>query len=239
MMPHPTRSILITGGTGGLGSAVTLAFLESGTRVFVPWQSEPSRDALLTTVAAHRDRLFLDRVDITHETEVKQWVDKAAAIAGGAPDALVCLAGGFAGGRPVAETDLATWERMLALNLTSVFLCARAVAPLMTARGSGKIVAVAARAGLQGAAGIAAYSVSKAGVINLVQALAEELKEANVQVNCILPSTIDTSANRRAMPGAEHDRWVAPPDIARVLLFLTSDDASVISGAAIPVYGRA
>jgi NAD(P)-dependent dehydrogenase (short-subunit alcohol dehydrogenase family) len=238
-MSHPTRSVLITGGTGALGSAVTLAFLETGARVFVPWQSEPSRDALLTAAAAHRDRLILDRVDVTQETEVARWVAEASAAAGGAPDALVCLAGGFAGGTPVAATELATWERMLALNLTSVFLCARAVAPLMASRGRGKIVAVAARAGLHGTGGIAAYSVSKAGVINLVQALAEELKEANVQVNCILPSTIDTPANRRAMPDAEQDRWVAPADIARVLLFLTSDAASVISGAAVPVYGRA
>src|SRR5687767_2224189 len=152
MMSHSTRSVLITGGTGALGSAVTVAFLETGARVFVPWQSEPSRDALLAAASAHRDRLVLDRVDITQEAEVAQWIAGASAAAGGAPDALLCLAGAFEGGRPVAETELATWERMLALNLTSVFLCARAVAPLMADRGRGKIVAVAARAGLHGSA---------------------------------------------------------------------------------------
>jgi NAD(P)-dependent dehydrogenase (short-subunit alcohol dehydrogenase family) len=143
------------------------------------------------------------------------------------------------GGQTVTETDLATWQRMLAMNLTSVFLCARAVSPLMTEQGSGKIIAVGARAGLHGAANMAAYSVSKGGVITLVEALAEELKEANVQVNCVLPSVIDTPANRRSMPGADPSHWVSPTEIARVILFLASDESDVVSGAAIPVYGRA
>jgi NAD(P)-dependent dehydrogenase (short-subunit alcohol dehydrogenase family) len=177
-------------------------------------------------------------VDVTDEADVARWV-AGSANAVGPPEVLVCLVGGFAGGKPVAETDLDTWQRMLTMNLTSVFLCARAVAPLMTSQGHGKIVAVAARAGLHGAANLAAYSVSKGGVITLVQALAEELKEANVQVNCILPSVIDTPANRRHMADADPSRWVAPADIARVILFLASDESSVISGAAVPVYGLA
>lgn len=229
--------VLITGATGALGHAVTLAFLEAGARVFATWNTEASRDALVAAAAPYAARLALDRVDVTDEADVSRWV--AGAAGGGAPDALVCLAGGFAGGKPVAETDRATWERMLALNLTSAFLCARAVAPLMAARGRGKIVAVAARAGLHGVANLAAYSVSKAGVITLVEALAEELKDANVQANCVLPSTIDTPANRRAMPDADSSRWVPPVEIARVILFLASDASTPISGAAIPVYGRA
>jgi NAD(P)-dependent dehydrogenase (short-subunit alcohol dehydrogenase family) len=231
------RRVLITGGTGALGQAVTLAFLEAGARVFTTGRAEAEREALLAAAAAHRDRLTISPVDVTDEAQVAGWIAEAARDS--APDALVCLAGAFAGGKPVAETDLATWQRMLTLNLTSVFLCARAVAPLMVKQGSGKIVAVAARAGLHGTANIAAYSVSKAGVITLVEALAEELMEANVQVNCVLPSTIDTPANRRAMPDADASRWVAPAEIARVILFLASDDSTVVSGAAVPVYGRA
>jgi NAD(P)-dependent dehydrogenase (short-subunit alcohol dehydrogenase family) len=231
------RRVLITGGTGALGQAVTLAFLEAGAQVFATGRAPAEREALLAAAAAHRERLAIDAVDVTDEADVARWVSQFAAE--GAPDVLVCLAGGFAGGKPVAETELATWERMLTLNLTSVFLCARAVAPLMAAQGRGKIIAVAARAGLHGTANIAAYSVSKAGVIRLVEALAEELKEANVQVNCVLPSTIDTPANRRAMPDADASRWVAPGDIARVILFLASDDSAVVSGAAVPAYGQA
>jgi NAD(P)-dependent dehydrogenase (short-subunit alcohol dehydrogenase family) len=230
------QKVLITGGTGALGQVVTLAFLEAGARVFATGRAEAERDALLAAAAAHRERLTLDPVDVTDETEVARWVSAAAA--GGAPDALVCLVGGFAGGQPVSETDLATWQRMLTLNVTSVFLCARAVAPLMAAQGRGKIVAVASRAGLHGTANLAAYSVSKAGVITLVQAMADELKEVNVQVNCVLPGTIDTPANRRAMPDADASRWVDPTDIARVILFLASDASAVVSGAAVPVYGR-
>ncbi len=231
------RHVLITGGTGALGQTVTLAFLEAGARVSATWNSAAARDELLAATTAHAAQLALERVDVTDAIEVERWV--AGASTAGAPDALVCLAGGFAGGQPVAATDMATWQRMLTLNLTSVFLCARAVAPGMAARGRGKIVAVAARAGLHGVANLAAYSVSKAGVITLVQALAEELKEANVQVNCVLPSTIDTPANRRAMPDADPSRWVPPAEIARVLLFLASTDSDVVSGAAVPVYGRA
>jgi NAD(P)-dependent dehydrogenase (short-subunit alcohol dehydrogenase family) len=231
------RKILITGGTGALGQAVTLAFLEAGARVFTTGRAEAEREALLAAAAAHRDRLTITPTDVTDEAQVAGWV--ARATADGPPDALVCLAGAFAGGKPVAETDLATWQHLLNLNLTSVFLCARAVAPLMAAQKRGKIVAVAARAGLHGTPNIAAYSVSKAGVITLVEALAEELKEANVQVNCVLPSTIDTPANRRAMPDADASRWVAPEEIAHVILFLASDDSNVVSGASVPVYGRA
>jgi NAD(P)-dependent dehydrogenase (short-subunit alcohol dehydrogenase family) len=237
-MPLTDRRVLITGGTGALGQAVTLAFLDAGARVSVSWLVEAERDALLAAAAGHGDRLVVERVDVTDEGDVARWVAGAAA-AGRPPDVLVCLVGGFAGGKSVAETDLDTWQRMLTMNLTSVFLCARAVVPLMTSQRHGKIVAVAARAGLHGAANLAAYSVSKAGVITLVQALAEELKDANVQVNCILPSVIDTPANRRHMADADPSRWVAPADIARVILFLASDESSVISGAAVPVYGRA
>jgi NAD(P)-dependent dehydrogenase (short-subunit alcohol dehydrogenase family) len=230
------RKVLITGGTGALGQAVTLAFLEAGARVFATGRAEAEREALLASATAYRDRLTLDPVDVTDEADVARWV--AASSVGGSPDALVCLVGGFAGGKPVAETELATWQRMLTMNVTSVFLCARAVAPLMAAQQRGKIVAVASRAGLHGTANLAAYSVSKAGVITLVQALAEELTEANVQANCVLPGVIDTPANRRAMPDADASRWVAPAEIARVILFLASDDSTAVSGAAVPVYGR-
>jgi NAD(P)-dependent dehydrogenase (short-subunit alcohol dehydrogenase family) len=128
---------------------------------------------------------------------------------------------------------------MLDMNLRSTYHVCHQAAPVLRAEGGGKILCVSARAALKGSAGLGAYSASKAGVITLVETLAEELREANVQANCVLPSIIDTAANRAAMPDADHSRWVKPEKIARVLRFLASPDADIISGAAIPVYGLA
>ncbi|MCC2668033.1 MAG: NAD-dependent oxidoreductase, partial [Armatimonadetes bacterium] len=152
-------------------------------------------------------------------------------------DGLIHLVGGF-DYAPVEGTSPAVLDRMLDLNLRSAFLMARAVAPLVKEAGGGKLLFVSARAALKGAAGLGAYAAAKAGVVSLVETLADEYRDANIQANCILPSVIDTPANRLAMPEADFSKWVAPTAIARVIRFLASAEADIISGAAIPVYGK-
>lgn len=232
------RVAIITGGTGALGQAVTLQFLQLGACCAVPFRREPERDALVAAAGAAAERLFTRRADLLDDREREAFLATTLERFGGI-DILLNLAGGYAGGQPVAETDTATFDRMLDVNLRTVFLMCRAVIPHLVRRGGGKIVSVSARAALHGAAGLGAYAVSKAGIITLTQTMAEELRDSNVQVNCILPSIIDTPANRLAMPDADHSRWVSPAEIARVLAFLASDASGVVSGAAVPVYGRA
>jgi NAD(P)-dependent dehydrogenase (short-subunit alcohol dehydrogenase family) len=154
-------------------------------------------------------------------------------------DVLLNLAGGYRAGVPVAEMDEGFWDELLNLNLRSTFLTCRAIVPHMLQQGRGKIVNIAARAGLQGRAKNAAYAVSKAGVIILTQSLSEEVKNSGVNVNAILPSTLDTPRNREENPKADFSKWVPPEKLAEAILFLCSDEASAITGATIPVYGRA
>jgi NAD(P)-dependent dehydrogenase (short-subunit alcohol dehydrogenase family) len=153
-------------------------------------------------------------------------------------DVLANIAGGFTMGPPVHETDEKTWDFMLNLNAKTAFLTCRAVVPQMLAAGGGKIINVGARAGLQGSAKMAPYIVSKSAVIRLTESLAAELKHKGINVNCILPGTIDTPANRESMPNADFEKWVPPSDLASVILFLASPVAKAVQGAAVPVYGR-
>ena len=156
----------------------------------------------------------------------------------GRVDVLVNTVGGFRSGTAVHETSLETWDLMLNLNARSVFIASRAVIPQMLQQGSGKIVSVAARSGLEGGKKNAAYSASKSAVIRLTESMSAELKGSGINVNCILPSIIDTPQNRQAMPRAVHRRWVKPEALADVILFLASDAAREVHGAAVPVYGK-
>ena len=153
-------------------------------------------------------------------------------------DALVHTVGGWRGGKPVHEMDLADWDFLFNVNLRTTLLCCRAVIPQMLKQGGGKIVNVASRDGLAGSAGVAAYSASKSAVIRLTETLADELKASNINVNCILPSTIDTPQNRASQPTADFSKWVEPSAIADVILFLTSEASRAIHGAALPVFGK-
>jgi NAD(P)-dependent dehydrogenase (short-subunit alcohol dehydrogenase family) len=159
----------------------------------------------------------------------------------GRVDFLLNIAGAWGGGKDVANTDEQTWDFMMNLNLKSVFLCCKAVLPFMIKQNYGRIVSVASRAAVEKRwrAKSAAYAVSKAGVVVLTEAIAEEVKDYNINVNCILPSTIDTPANRRDLPKADFSKWVNPKDIAEVIVFLLSDASEIISGASVPVYGKA
>ncbi|MGD8274505.1 MAG: SDR family NAD(P)-dependent oxidoreductase, partial [Thiohalocapsa sp.] len=153
-------------------------------------------------------------------------------------DILANVAGGFAMGPTLDETDDATWDLMLDLNARSVFHMTRAVLPLMRAAGFGRVVNVAARAALQGQGNMGPYCASKAAVVSLTESLAAETKQLDINVNCILPGTVDTPQNRAAMPDKDHATWVPPEALADVMLFLASRAARCVSGAAVPVYGR-
>ena len=227
-MTDPT--VLVTGGTGGLGAAVTRAFLDDGWRVVVPWIAERE----LERVERH-DRLELVQADLFDPDAVAGVV----AAAGPSLRAAVNLVGGFAIHDRVHETPIETFEEQLRLNLRPTYLVSAAVIPILLEAGGGAIVCVSSRAARQPFAGAAGYIVSKAAVLALVAALDAEYRKDRVRVNAVLPSVIDTPFNRRSMPDADFDTWVAPEEIARVIRFLCSDESSATSGAHVPVYGQA
>ncbi len=231
------RVAIIAGGTGGLGRATSLEFLRAGARVAVTYRRLPEFEALRASAEGSGDRLDGHPVDATDETAARQLVETVAA-RHGRVDALVNAIGGYAGGHPLWETDTKTYEQMLALNLRAGFMLARAVVPQMLRQGGGAIVNIASKAGYGHAAGAATYAAAKAAVLALFDSLAEEVKAHGIRVNSVVPSIIDTEPNRRAMPHADFSKWPKPEEIARVILFLCSEDARVIHGAAIPVYGR-
>ena len=232
------RCAIVTGGTGALGTVVTESLLEEGFHVAVPYTSNRNIEPFERQIGSLKTQVTLVPADLTVEDEVQNLVqttlDKFGQI-----DVLVNTIGGFVGGIPVAEMAEERWDFMMNLNLKSIFLCCKAVLPHMIERKYGKIVNTSARAGLSGIAGLGAYSVSKNGVRILTKSIAEEVKDLGINVNSLLVSIIDTPANREAMPDEDHSRWVSPDDIAKVILFLISDAAAIINGAAIPVYGRA
>jgi NAD(P)-dependent dehydrogenase (short-subunit alcohol dehydrogenase family) len=224
------RTVVVTGGTGGLGAAVTRALLAADWDVVVPWFAE----AELERVDAH-ERLTLVQADLT---EPRSAADAVAA-AGDDLRAVVNLVGGFAMGGRVHETPIDDFERQLRLNLRPTYLMCAAALPVLLAAGGGAIVCVSSRAAVSPFSGAAGYITAKAAVLAFVDALAAEYRDDDVRINAILPSTIDTPANRSSMPDADFGTWVAPEQIARVVCFLCGDDAGVISGGHIPVYGRA
>ena len=216
------KIVLITGGAGALGHTVVPAFVSAGASVFLG-DLNPVQQSGVTSLKA----------DFTDQTQVRGLVNDVIQSAGRL-DALINLVGGFATGR-VVETDVSLWQRMVAMNLTSAFLLSHAVLPPMLERRQGRIVHIAARAGLEPFPGAAAYVVSKAGLIALIRTLSTELNGSGVTANGVLPSTIDTPANRKAMPAADPSKWVRPESIAQALIFLASDEAIQINGALIPI----
>jgi NAD(P)-dependent dehydrogenase (short-subunit alcohol dehydrogenase family) len=234
MTPFADLSVLVAGGTGGLGRAITLAFLEAGARVSVTFIHAPELEALRDAAGSAEGRLEGYDVNVTDERAARSLAE-AIRVRQGRLDVLVNAVGGFAGGRPLWESDSELLDRMLELNLRSVWALARAVVPLMRAQGHGAIVNVAAQAALAPPAGLGAYAASKSAAIAIVASLAADLKGSGVRANTILPSIIDTEAMRKAMPKADFSKWSNPEDIARVVLFLSSDDARLVNGAAIPV----
>ncbi|QNI34560.1 SDR family NAD(P)-dependent oxidoreductase [Alloacidobacterium dinghuense] len=231
------RSVLVSGGTGGLGRAVTLAFLAEGAYVAVPYFDAEEFADLQNAARDNVAWLEGQSVDVTDEAAIRRFVDDVIAKRGRL-DAMVNTVGGYAGGLKLWDMDAAVFDRMLKLNLRSGFALSRAVVPAMLKQGQGAIVNVAAKAAVDHAAGASAYASSKAAAVALMDSLAADLKGTGVRVNSILPSIIDTKANRAAMPDADFSKWPKPEEIARVILFLCSEDAAVIHGAAVPVYGN-
>ena len=227
---------LVAGGTGGLGRAVSLAFLEEDAKVVVTYRKQEEFDALKSAADASGSGLEGHGVDVTDEAAVRQLVERVLAKYGRL-DALVNAVGGYAGGVKFWELETKVFDQMLALNLRSGYALSRAALPVMLKQGRGAIVNVASKAAFDHAAGVAAYAASKAAAVAMMDSLAADIKGTGVRVNSILPSIIDTGANRKAMPKADFAKWPKPEDIARVILFLCSEDARVIHGAAIPVYG--
>ncbi|HEX5484034.1 MAG TPA: SDR family NAD(P)-dependent oxidoreductase, partial [Terriglobia bacterium] len=231
------RKVLIAGGTGGLGRAVSLTFLSQLARVFVTYRADSEFAALKHAAGASSTSLEGHQVDVTNETAVRRFVEKLASN-NGRIDVLINTIGAYAAGPPLWEMEPKIFAEMLALNLSTGYFLTRAVVPIMLKQRSGAIVNVAARAAFDHTAGAAAYAASKAAAVAMMDSLAADLKGTGVRVNSVLPSIIDTEANRTAMPGADFAKWPKPEDIARVILFLSSGEAKVIHGASIPVYGE-
>ena len=224
------QTVVVTGGTGGLGAAVTGALVDDGWRVVVPWFAEEE----LARVQEH-ERLTLIQADLTDP-------GSAAGVADAAGEdlrALVNLVGGFAMGGRVHETPIEDFEDQLRLNLRPTYLMTAAALPPMLAAGDGAVVCVSSRAAVQPFAGAAGYITAKAAVLKFVDVLHAEYRDDGIRANAILPSVIDTPANRRSMPDADFDTWVKPAEIACVIAFLCGDESRVTGGAHIPVYGRA
>jgi NAD(P)-dependent dehydrogenase (short-subunit alcohol dehydrogenase family) len=227
---------LVAGGTGGLGRAVSLAFLAEGARVVVTYRNQDEFASLQSVAGTDASRLEGHRVDVTDEAAVTQLIAEILSKHGHL-DAMVNTVGGYAGGIKLWELETRTFDQMLSLNLRAGYALARAAAIPMLKQKHGAIVNVAAKAAFDHGAGASAYAASKAAALAMIDSLAADVKGTGVRVNSILPSIIDTEPNRKAMPGADFAAWPKPEDIARVILFLCSDDARVIHGAAIPVYG--
>lgn len=232
------KSVLIAGGTGGLGRVVTLAFLDESAKVTVTYRRQGEFDALEKLVGAHGSSLQGQQLDVTDEAAVRLLAQQMVS-QHGSLDILVNAVGAYAGGTPLWETDSKTFDQMLSLNLRSGYVLARAVVPIMLKQGSGAIVNVASQAAVNHAAGASAYAASKAAAVAMIDCLAADLKGTAVRANSVLPSIIDTEANRSAIPNADFNKWPKPEDIARVILFLCSDQAKLIQGASVPVYGNA
>lgn len=230
--------VVITGAVGNLGLATAQAFQSAGHKTVLVDRSMERLQKAYADLVNSPDHLLAGGVDLASSDSVQKLIGDAITRFG-CIDVLVNTFGAWGGGKPVHEEELATWDFLLKVNLRTTLHCCRAVVPQMLRQGKGKIINVASRDGLAGTAGYAAYSVSKSAVLRLTEALADELKSSNINVNCIMPGTIDTPQNRAAMPDADFTNWVEPSALADVIVFLASDAARAINGAAIPVYGKA
>ena len=228
------KVVVVAGAAGALGRAVCAHVLAAGGRVVAAARKADELRSVAEAAGPARERLLASVVDLADPAGGAALAAEAIE-AFGRIDAVVNAAGAWEGGHPTWETDPAVYERMLSSNLLTTFLLVRATVPAMLAQGGGAVVGVASTAAHGGQAGAAAYAASKAGLLALLASLSQELRGRGVRVNAIVPDVIDTAANRRAMPGADFSRWAKPEDLARVVVFLCSDDARAVNGAEIPV----
>jgi NAD(P)-dependent dehydrogenase (short-subunit alcohol dehydrogenase family) len=238
IMNFSEKIVLVTGGTGGLGREVTMAFLEAGATVVVTYRAAEEFEAVVSAAQKIGAAPPVGvSVDVTDAQAVEKFVAEIVA-RHKRLDILVNTVGAYAGGTNLWEADSRTYDKMMQLNLNAGFVLARAVVPQMIKQNRGWIVNIASKAAWDHAAGGALYAASKAAALAMMDSLAADVKPFNINVNSVLPSIIDTAVNRAAMPKADFSKWPKPEEIARVILFLCSEDARVIHGAAIPVFGR-
>jgi NAD(P)-dependent dehydrogenase (short-subunit alcohol dehydrogenase family) len=229
------RIVLVTGGTGALGRSITLAFAECNATVISSYVNEREIEQIKTET---KSAVQLIKADITKAEEVDKLVSSVVGKYGRI-HILVNVVGGYLGGKSIYQLEEKEWDLMMTLNLKSAFLISKYVVPQMISSKYGKIIHVSSRTGLRSEGYDSAYAASKSGLIRLVESLSEETKGSNINVNCIMPNIIDTEANRKAMLTADFNKWLKPGDLANVILFLSSEEAKVITGAAIPTYGLA
>ena len=231
------KVVMVTGAIGSLGVVLAQAFQASEAKLALVDRGEDRLKEAFPDLVDLPDYLLVNCADLMDEGAVEASVSETIQHFGRI-DVLVNTVGGFRAGKLLHETPMETWDFLLNLNARSVFIASHKVIPRMLNQKSGKIVNVAARPGLEGQAGMAAYSASKSAVIRLTESMAAELKAHGINVNCIIPGTIDTPQNRESMPDADYSSWVAPESLADVILFLSSEAARDVHGAALPVYGR-
>lgn len=226
------RAVLISGGTGALGRAVVARFVAAGDRAIVPWIVKREIDALVAEEAdaIRRGRIVPVECDVADEAGARRAAEALPNV-----DALVNGVGGFDGGHPVHESDLELWDRMYRMNVRTAVSLARAVLPGMLGRRHGSIVNISSRAALELPAGLAAYATAKRAVLSFAEVLQKEVAEQGVRVNTIAPGTIDTPANRAAMPSADFSKWTPPAKIAEVIYWLSSDAGATVRGAVVQV----
>lgn len=237
MYDFTDQVVIVTGGAGNLGQAVTRAFYAAGSRMAVVVRKRQDAIDAFGDDLPEGDRCVYVAGDLADESSVAEIV-REVMDRFGRIDALVNTAGGIRAGNPLHETPVDIWDFMMSLNARTVFLMSRAVIPHMLARRRGRIVSISARAALKGTAKHGPYNAAKMAVIRLTETMAAELRPHGITANCILPGTIDTPANRAETPDADFTRWVSPESLAGVILFLASEAAADVNGAAIPVYGR-
>lgn len=236
MYKFDDKVAMITGPAGNLGNAIAEAFQDAGAKLVLVDRHPDRLKELFPELVDSPDHLLATSVDVTDPEAVAAMMAEALETLGRV-DVLVNTVGGYKAGNPVHEMELDTLDHMFNLNVRSAFNVSHAVIPSMLEHEAGKIVNIAAKPGLQGGKNTSAYSLAKSAVIRLTESMAAELKRKGINVNCVLPSIIDTPINRKYMPNATHSRWVTPESLAEVILFLASDAARDIHGAALPVYG--
>jgi NAD(P)-dependent dehydrogenase (short-subunit alcohol dehydrogenase family) len=236
MFDFSQQVVIVTGAAGNLGGAVARAFHSACARLVLVDRAADRLPRLFPDYVDSAENFLATSVDLIDEGAVQSMVDETLGRFGRI-DVLVNAAGGFRGDTPLHETPSDTWDLMLNINARTVYVVSRAVVPVMLRQGSGKIVNVSARGALQAGSKMRPYSAAKSAVLRLTEAMSAELKASGIHVNCVLPSTIDTPENRASMPRADPRRWVTPEALADVILFLASDAARAMHGAAVPVYG--
>ena len=240
------KVMIITGGTGALGRILIKSFLNCHPKtIVVTYKSEKEMQELKADLSnsssVEQAKIFTTiiefiKTDVTNDNEIKKLISNIFEKYGQI-HILVNVVGGYIGGKNIIELDESNWDKMINLNLKTAFLISKNIIPKMIASQYGKLVHISSRTGVKAEGKDSAYAASKAGLIRFVESVSQEVKNFNININCILPTIIDTEANRRAMPSADFTKWIKPEDLSNVILFLCSDDSKIINGSAIPTYG--